>query len=258
LLNFAILIRSKCTIIAIESELFGHEKGAFTGALAQKTGKFELADSGTIFLDEIGELPLELQAKLLRVLQEREIEKLGSNKVQKIDVRIITATNRKLKEEVEKGKFREDLFFRLNVFPLFIPPLRERKEDISLLVNHFVKKYSTNIGKDISKIPQALIDDFMNYHWPGNIRELENVIERAVIISPNNKLILDEHSISSIKNGNEDEEIISLQENEKLHILRALKQTNGQVSGKKGAASILGINSQTLVSRLKKLGIEKQ
>jgi len=253
------LVKVNCASLPtnlIESELFGHEKGAFTGALNQKIGRFELADGGTIFLDEIGELPLELQSKLLRVLQEKEFEKLGSHKTQKVDVRIIAATNRDLNLEIRGGKFREDLFFRLNVFPIIIPPLKERKEDIEPLVNHFVKKYSTKIGKNIDKIPQAIIDDFMNYHWPGNVRELENVIERAVVISPHNKLILDEHSISYFKDNNEDDEIFTLQENEKNLILKALKQTNGRVSGDKGAAKILGINSQTLVSRMKKLGIE--
>ena len=189
------LVKVNCAALPatlIESELFGHEKGAFTGALGRKIGRFELADGGTLFLDEIGELPLELQPKLLRVLQEGEFERLGNPETKKVNVRIIAATNRDLIEEVNKGNFREDLFYRLNVFPLEIPPLRERKEDIPLLASHFLLKYSSAFGKKVDSIGQTSINHLSNYSWPGNVRELENVIERAVITTTGNKLNLEE------------------------------------------------------------------
>ncbi len=256
-----LLVRVNCSALPphlIESELFGHEKGAFTGAVAQKTGRFELADGGTIFLDEIGDLPLELQSKLLRVLQEGEFERVGSSKTLKVDVRVIAATNRDLEEARRKGQFRQDLFFRLNVFPIHLPPLRERKEDIPLLVSHFVDRYGQKLGKRIDNIPQSIIDDLLLYDWPGNIRELENVIERALIISPSGKLLLGNWRPRNGRNLAESSAtLLSLSENERRHILRALEMTSWRVSGEAGAARLLGINAKTLESRMRKLGISR-
>lgn len=253
------LVKVNCSALPanlIESELFGHEKGAFTGAIQLKIGRFELANEGTIFLDEIGDLPLELQAKLLRILQEGEFERIGSSKTIKVDVRVIAATNRDLEREVENGNFREDLFYRLNVFPIKIPPLREHKDDIPLLVNHFIKKYGQKIGKQINKVPQHVLDKLCEYDWPGNIRELENVIERALIISPKDQLVLGDWLP---RNGilNNASHFDTLDENERLHIIKALEMTNWRVSGEKGAARILGINPKTLESRMKKLNVHR-
>ena len=252
------LVKINCAALPsnlIESELFGHEKGAFTGAVSRKIGRFELANGGTIFLDEIGELPLELQPKLLRVLQEGEIERLGNPQTIQIDVRIIAATNRDLEKEIENGQFREDLFYRLNVFPIKSPPLRERKEDIPLLANHFIKKYATKAGKQIDTISQELINMLQTYHWPGNVRELENIIERAVVVSQGKKLKLDDWlpKASSAPTT----PISTLEENERKHIIAALRLTNWRISGEKGAAKILGIHDKTLYSRIQKLGIKK-
>jgi DNA-binding NtrC family response regulator/ligand-binding sensor domain-containing protein len=254
------LVKVNCSALPanlIESELFGHEKGAFTGAFQRKIGRFELANEGTIFLDEIGELPFDLQAKLLRFLQEGEFERVGSSQTIKEDVRVIAATNRDLEKEVENGKFREDLFYRLNVFPIHIPPLRERKEDIPLLVNHLLKKYGQKIGKKIEKIPQHLIDKLTDYDWPGNVRELENVIERAIIISPPDKITLGGWLP---KNGNtiHHSHFHTLEENERLYILKTLEKTRWRVSGENGAAKILGVNPKTLESRMKKLSIHRK
>ncbi len=252
------LVKVNCAALPtnlIESELFGHVKGAFTGAIKDKLGRFGLADKGTIFLDEIGELPIDLQAKLLRVLQENEIEKIGSTKTEKIDVRVITATNRNLEEEIKKGNFREDLFYRLNVIPLQIPPLRERKDDIELLTNHFVRKYATRNGREINNIPAKSLNILKKYYWPGNVRELENVIERAVILSTGNKL-----ELSKFFDNDElvdDNSITSLEEIEKNHILKILKQTNWKLSGENGASELLCLKRTTLIARMKKLGIEK-
>jgi len=240
----------------IESELFGHEKGAFTGALNLKIGRFELADGGTIFLDEIGDLPLELQSKLLRVLQEGEFERLGSPKTMTVDVRIIAATNKDLEDAVTKKEFREDLYYRLNVFPITSIPLRERKDDIPPLVTHFCHKYTARFGKKIAVIPKRVIDTLMDYHWPGNIRELENIIERAVIISKGKKLNLGDFSPQRMGIGKKDV-ITSLHENEKRHILRALKATNWRIGGDGGAAILLGIKRTTLNARMKKLNIQR-
>lgn len=245
----------------IESELFGHEKGAFTGALQQKKGRFELADRGTIFLDEIGELPLDLQAKLLRVLQEGEFERLGGTTTLKVDVRIVAATNRDLEDMVEKGTFREDLFYRLNVFPIFNPPLRERKEDIPLLVKHFVQKYGKRMGKKIKKISQAELTELMKYDFPGNIRELENMVERAMILAQDGALNLkasfdlvrDNHGKSKNK-----KEFLSFEEMQREHIIAALKQCNMRVTGPKGAARLLELNDRTLMSKMRKLGIRRE
>jgi len=244
----------------IESDLFGHEKGSFTGATTKREGKFELADGGTIFLDEIGELPLELQVKFLRVLQEREIEPIGG-KPQKINVRVLAATNKDLEEEVAAGRFRIDLYYRLNVFPLLLPPLRERKEDIPLLANYFLKKYGAEEGRPIPVLSSEAIDTLLQYDWPGNIRELENTIQRNVVLAkgtviesleiPVSKRAIQPGGVS--KNG-----FKTMLENERDHILAVLESCNWKVSGKGGAAEILDINVNTLNSRMKKLGIEKK
>ena len=241
----------------IESELFGHEKGAFTGAVAQKSGRFELANGGTIFLDEIGDLPLDLQAKLLRVLQEGEFERLGNPKTIKVDVRIMAATNRNLEKEVETGNFREDLFYRLNVFPIHIPPLRDRQEDISLLVKHFMQKYAAKAGKRITKVTNDVLKRLEEYHWPGNVRELENIVERAIIISPDDKLVIGDWLTKREKEDTHSEDL-SLDELEKKHILEVLEKTNWRVSGDKGAAKILGLKRTTLEARMQKLGISRK
>jgi len=236
----------------IESELFGHVKGAFTGALVNKIGLFELADKGTIFLDEIGELPLDLQAKLLRVLQDGDFHKLGEPKATKVDVRVIAATNRDIEEAVNQGSFRSDLFFRLNVFPIHNPSLQERAQDIPALVHHFVNKHSKKIGKEIKLISPATIEELMRYDWPGNIRELENVIERLIITSPSNELSIgDWKPISAIKK----DDGISMLEAEKLHIIRVLEKTKWRIRGSGGSADILNLKPTTLASRMKKLGI---
>jgi len=256
------LVKVNCAALPgnlIESELFGHEKGSFTGATSRRIGRFELADKGTIFLDEIGELPLELQAKLLRVLQEGEIERLGDSKTIKIDVRIIAATHRDLKQMVEKGDFREDLFYRLSVFPLTIPPLRDRKNDIPLLVHYFVNKYANKMGKQISNISETTMDKLQRYPWPGNVRELENVIERAVILSPKKSLLIPELLIpaNNINKSNTSDKLLPLSELEKTHIIKVLKITDWKISGEDGAASILEIHPNTLRSRMSKLGIRR-
>jgi formate hydrogenlyase transcriptional activator len=244
----------------IESELFGHEKGAFTGAFERRIGKFELANKGTLFLDEIGELPIDLQSKLLRALQEKEIERVGGKSVIKIDVRIIAATNRDLLKEVSEGKFRSDLYYRLNVFPITIPPLRSRKEDIPLLVSHFIAKFSKNAGKNISSISNKAIKEMQSYSWPGNVRELEHLIERTVLLEDGN-IIKEIHLPVSQKREIErmmDQRYIrTLEENEREHILEALSHCNGKIFGKGGTAELLGINVSTLNSRIKKLGIIK-
>jgi len=243
----------------IESELFGHEKGAFTGAVERRIGRFELADGATIFLDEIGELPLVLQQKLLRVLQDGEFERLGSSQVRNTDVRVIAATNRNLKNDVSKGRFRDDLWYRLNVFPLSIPPLRERAEDIPLLVNWTIQRLQRRLGKHIKTVPSSVMDDLKAYPWPGNVRELENVIERAVIVTPGNMLQLAAPLISpTLTSGNPpDTPIKTLSELEKDHILQVLSKTNWNISGKGGAAELLGLNSSTLRGRMRKHDIRR-
>lgn len=246
----------------LESELFGHEKGAFTGADRQKKGRFELAGGSTLFLDEIGELPLELQPKLLRVLQESEIERLGGNSPIKVDVRIIAATNRSLRKDAEQGRFRPDLFYRLNIFPITIPPLRQRKQDIPLLVNAFIRKFSEKHGKQITQIPPTVMDHLIEYEWPGNIRELQNIIEQSVITARGEIFRLSKLSTRDMKDGvakvnPENEKLLTLEESERLHILRALQMTSWKVSGEEGAAHLLGINPSTLRSRMVKLGITR-
>lgn len=253
------LVKVNCAALPanlIESELFGHEKGAFTGAIARKVGRFELADGGTLFLDEVGELPLELQSKLLRALQEGEFEKVGSTTTQKVDVRVIAATNRDLEKEVDSGVFRADLYYRLNVFPINSMPLRERKEDIPLLVKHFVNRYAAKIGKKIVSIPKRVINSLQGYHWPGNIRELENVIERSVILSSGNSLELGDW-IPKSPTQSVISELDTLNEFERKYIIHVLQKTTWRVSGEKGAAKILGMKPTTLESRMKKLGIKR-
>ena len=239
----------------IESELFGHEKGAFTGAHARRLGRFEVAHGATLFLDEIGELPLELQPKLLRVIQDGEFERLGSSRTIKVDVRIIAATNRDMEEEVSKGRFREDLWFRLNVFPITVPPLRERVSDIPLLVAFYVDKISKRLGKSIEIIPTSVMDTLKNYHWPGNVRELENILERAVLNSSGPKLRL----VDELKKQHKDLTMAwkPLRDVERNYIIRVLEQTHWKVSGKNGAAEILGLDRSTLRARMRKLGIRK-
>jgi formate hydrogenlyase transcriptional activator len=241
----------------IESELFGREKGAFTGAHARQAGRFEVADKGTIFLDEIGEMPLELQSKLLRVLQDGEFELLGSAKTVKVDVRVIAATSRDLKEEVSAGRFREDLFYRINVFPVSIPPLRKRVGDIPQLVRHFVDKYARKIGKKIETVPKDMVKTLQQYSWPGNVRELEHVIERAVIITEGPVLQISDHfqplkAPDAIESSPKDMAAM-----EREHILRVLRETNWIIGGPRGAASILNIHPSTLRFRIKKLGIQR-
>jgi two-component system, NtrC family, response regulator HydG len=240
----------------VESELFGHEKGAFTGAIEKRIGKFEQTDGGTIFLDEVGELPPDTQTKFLRVLQEKEIEPIGG-KSKKVDVRIIAATNRNLEKEVSEGKFRMDLFYRLNVFPISLPPLRERKEDILLLADHFIKKFAADEGKIIEGFTPDVIDKMENYNWPGNIRELENLMRRSVLFTTTNLVNEFYHQPEAFKVSDATERIKSITENEKDHIIAALKSCNWKVYGPGGAAELLDINVSTLNSRMKKLGIEK-
>ena len=258
------LVKVNCATLPanlIESELFGHEKGAFTGAMERKIGRFELADAGSIFLDEIGELPVELQAKLLRVLQEGEFERLGNPKTMKVNVRVIAATNRNLQQAIEKKEFREDLYYRLNVFPIVCPPLRKRKEDIPLLIKHFCQKHEGKIGRKITHVSDQVIDAMMAYDWPGNIRELENIIERAMILSRNGVLEYGEwiptEKITGSTNGITTP-ITKLEDVEKEHIIETLKKTGWKVSGEKGAAKILGLNATTLEARMKKLGIKRE
>ncbi len=256
------LVKVNCAALPanlIESELFGHERGAFTGALTQKIGRFELAHKGTIFLDEIGELPLDLQVKLLRVLQEGEFERLGNPKTLHVDVRVIAATNRDLEQAIVAGTFREDLYYRLNVVPIHIPPLRDRKDDIPLLMKHFIQKYCKKVGKHIDAVPQKVMHILQTYHWPGNVRELENIVERAVILSRDSQLQLGNWFAGKTEKTGEEEpsHFSTLEDVERAHIQRVLEFTQWRVSGENGAANILDINPQTLFSRMKKLGIKR-
>src|SRR5580693_8499733 len=262
----------------LEAELFGYERGAFTGAINQKLGRFELADRGTLFLDEIGDIPLELQPKLLRVLQEQEFERLGSNRTQTVDVRVVAATNRDLARLVADREFRSDLFYRLNVFPIQIPPLRERREDVPLLVRYFVQNFSRRLNKTVQYVPADAMDALVNYAWPGNIRELENLIERAVLLSPGKELRVPLSelkqatlSVSDISDISADGSILppsspaaapvapvaTLEEAERQHILRALRQTEWRIAGPKGAAAVLGMKRTTLQARMRKLNIRR-
>ncbi|HEX5832665.1 MAG TPA: sigma 54-interacting transcriptional regulator [Pyrinomonadaceae bacterium] len=250
------LIKVNCGALSptlIESELFGHEKGSFTGAIARKQGRFELANGGTIFLDEIGDLPLDLQVKLLRVIQENEFERIGGKTI-KVDVRIIAATNRNLKTEVEKGTFREDLWYRLNVYPITVPPLRQRKEDIPLLVEYFAGLYGRKAGKSISSVSPRAMQSLEVHSWPGNVRELANVIERAVIHTPGGVLqLVDRWEPVVAEPGAQ-----TLEEVEREYIVRTLEQTGWRIEGKSGAATILGLNPSTLRTRMMKLGIQRR
>jgi formate hydrogenlyase transcriptional activator len=259
----------------LESELFGHERGAFTGAINQKIGRFELADRGTLFLDEVGDIPLELQPKLLRVLQEQEFERLGGNKTQRVDVRLVAATNQDLSKLVAERAFRSDLFYRLNVFPIQIPALRERAEDIPLLVSYFVQRFSRSLNKAVEYIPAEAMEALTHYSWPGNVRELENLIERAVLLSPGKELRVplselksaalaattgvdsSASSTSFTSAASLTSPISTLEEAERQHILRALKQTQWRIAGPRGAANILGMKRTTLQARMRKLGIRR-
>ena len=252
------LVSVNCAVLPanlIESELFGHERGAFTGAEVRKLGRFELADGGTIFLDEIGELPLELQAKLLRVLQENEFERLGSPVTRRVDVRVIAATNQKLQDAMAAGRFRPDIYYRLMVFPIALPPLRARPHDIPLLVRHFIRKHEGRFGKRIEHIPKAALESLCAYSWPGNIRELENVIERAIILSPSSTLCVDESL--AMGGGQSEPAQVSrcLAEVERSHIEQVIRECGGKIKGPDGAGNRLGVKPSTLRSRMLRLGI---
>jgi formate hydrogenlyase transcriptional activator len=258
------LVKVNCAAIPsglLESEFFGHEKGAFTGAIAQRIGRFELANRGTLFLDEVGDIPIELQPKLLRVLQEQDFERLGSARTMHVDVRVVAATNTDLAQKVADKQFREDLYYRLNVFPIENPPLRERREDIPFLVRHFVQKYAQRMKKQIDTIPAKLMTTVSEYDWPGNIRELENFIERAVILSrgPDLQLPLSEltqrRKSSAVISG---DNFATLEEAQRGHIVRTLKDTNWVIGGPAGAAAQLGTKRTTLQYRMKKLGIARR
>ena len=252
-------IKLNCAAIPfdlLESELFGHEKGAFTGAIAQKIGRFELADKGTLFLDEVGDIPLALQPKLLRVLQEQEFERLGSGRTHQVDVRLVAATHRNLVEMVKRNEFRSDLYYRLNVFPVPLPPLRARREDIPALVEHFVEIYARRMGRQIDQISPETMSELTSYPWPGNIRELQNFIERSVILTSGNVL---ESPLASLKNAADAQSFgpITMEDAERNHIRKTLEQTRWVVSGPNGAAARLGIKRSTLYFRMQKLGISR-
>jgi len=251
----------------LESELFGHERGAFTGAIAQKIGRFEMAHTGTLFLDEIGDIPLPLQPKLLRVLQEQEFERLGSGRTHRVDVRLVAATHQDLAQMVKRNEFRGDLYYRLNVFPIALPPLRKRREDIALLVSHFIETFSRRMNKRISNIPKETLDAFTSYSWPGNVRELQNLVERAVIQSDNgvlanplppldssliraNEVTVDSVVLPSVQEG-------TLRDSQRALILEALHASGWIVGGPRGAAAQLGLKRTTLIAKMKKLGISR-
>ncbi len=253
------LVKMSCAALPaglLEAELFGHEKGAFTGAISRRVGRFELADKGTLFLDEVGDIALDLQPKILRALQENEFERLGSGETRKVDVRMIAATNRNLTEMVARHEFRDDLYYRLNVFPITVPPLRERPTDISLLVRYFVQKFSTRMRKNINDIPADAMRALTRWHWPGNVRELENFIERAVILTRGSSLQV---SVAELKDVDAPlaEPEGTLESVEREHILRMLRECHGVVGGAHGAAAKLGLNRSTLNSRMRKLGISR-
>jgi formate hydrogenlyase transcriptional activator len=253
-------IKLNCTAIPLgllESELFGHEKGAFTGAIAQRNGRFELADKGTLFLDEVGDIPLELQPKLLRVLQDQEFERLGSTRTQRVDVRLLAATNANLTQLIAEKKFRSDLYYRLNVFPITVPPLRERRADIPLLVRHFATKYSRRLGKRVKCISNEAMDALSQYAWPGNIRELQNLMERAVLLSPGASLQVPLSEILSDLAMNSDNDDNALEQAERELIVGALRESNWVVGGARGAAVRLGLSRTTLAYKIQKMAISR-
>jgi transcriptional regulator with GAF, ATPase, and Fis domain len=260
------LIKLNCAAIPLdllESELFGHEKGAFTGAIAQKIGRFEMADKGTLFLDEVGDIPSALQPKLLRVLQEQEFERLGSGRTHKVDVRLVAATNRDLLKMVARGQFRSDLYYRLNVFPIVLPALRERREDIPALVTHFVKMFSRRMGKQVPSIPPETMAAFQSYSWPGNIRELQNLVERAVILSRDGMLLnplykkQTELMIPSLHRTRTFQSLITLEDSDRALILETLEQAGWIVGGPRGAAAKLGLKRTTLLAKMRRLDISR-
>src|SRR5271167_4077401 len=251
-------IKLNCAAIPLdllESELFGHEKGAFTGAIAQKLGRFELADKGTLFLDEVGDIPPALQPKLLRVLQEQEFERLGSTRTHRVDVRLVAATNRDLTEMVNQGQFRIDLYYRLNVFPVMMPPLRARREDIPVLVRHYVDKYAKRMNRQIETIPSHAMEIFENYPWPGNVRELQNFMERAVILSTGSVLRPPLAELQRPTVQATSSKLSTLKELEREHVLQAVRESNWIIGGPNGAAARLGMKRTTLAYRIQKLGI---
>jgi formate hydrogenlyase transcriptional activator len=253
------LVRADCASIPsglLESELFGHEKGAFTGAIARNIGRFELADGGTLFLDETGDIPLELQSKLLRVLQEQELERLGSTRTLRVDFRLVAATNRDLVQMVEQGQFRRDLYYRLNVFPIEIPALRDRLEDIPLLVWHFARKYAQRMNKQIEEIRAEDMKALTQYHWPGNVRELQNLMERSVILSSGAVLQLALPHLSGLA-GNAAPRVRTLAEAERQHILQALRDSDWVIGGRDGASAQLGVKRTTLLDKMRRLGISR-
>jgi formate hydrogenlyase transcriptional activator len=241
----------------LESELFGHEKGAFTGAVAQTTGKFLAAHGGTLFLDEIGDMPLELQPKLLRVLQEKQFERIGSNRTTQVDVRIVAATNLQLQEMIDNKLFRADLYYRLNVFPITLPALRDRKDDISLLVRYFVQRLGERLGRNVDQVPDELLGLLRRYHWPGNIRELQNFVERALVTSPGKALTPRVSELRALLSSSRDETPVTLADAERAHIQRVLGETNWKLGGRNGAAARLGVPRTTLISRMQRLGITR-
>jgi transcriptional regulator with GAF, ATPase, and Fis domain len=254
-------VRLNCAAIPaglLESELFGHERGAFTGALTQRLGRLQVANKGTLFLDEIGELPLELQPKLLRALQEREFERLGSSQTIRVDVRIIAATNQHLEQMVSDHQFRADLYYRLNVFPIVLPPLRDRQEDIALLVRHFVQEYADRLNKPIGGIPDSVMNSLCRYSWPGNIRELQNVIERAVLLAKGCELEFSLPAMTNLAPAPRRRPDHTLAEMERSYIADTLRRTNWVVGGRAGAAAKLGLPRTTLISRMRKLGISRE
>jgi formate hydrogenlyase transcriptional activator len=255
-------VRLNCAAIPLdllESELFGHEKGAFTGAIAQRIGRFEMADKGTLFLDEVGDIPPALQPKLLRVLQEQEFERLGSTRTRQVDVRLVAATNRDLTEMMKRGEFRTDLYYRLNIFPIRIPPLHERREDIPMLVQYFMQKYARRMGKRIETVPPATMQKLVDWSWPGNVRELQNMIERGVILSRGFvlEIPLTELEQSAIPALGDNHGGATLEAFERQHILRALRDTSWVIGGPSGAAARLGLNRSTLNARMRKLEIRR-
>jgi formate hydrogenlyase transcriptional activator len=266
------LVKVNCGAVPaslLESELFGHVKGAFTGAIDRRVGRFELADGGTLFLDEIGELPLDTQVKLLRVLQEQEFEPVGSSRTVRVDVRIIAATNRNLEDEVRASRFRSDLFFRLNVVPLTVPPLRERPSDIPMLVAYFLSRFSNKFGRKIDGVTRDTMNRLVRYQWPGNIRELQNIVERAVVMASGPLISLEADVLPATATGftpltatmaaapESAPETLSRDEAERRHIEAVLARTNGVIEGPSGAATILGLHPNTLRSRMKKLGVRR-